>query len=251
MSRSRSGYNTTIEYIGPHPRSPKKKNAFGGWVIVLIALAATFFFGKPLVGSIWASEKQPSESQQEKVIEKLQNEGGTQALLATEALKYASSQVSYDPSYAEIEYPGGDIPQHKGMAADLIVRCYRSLGIDLQKQIHQDMKSDFRVYPQLWNAISPDRNIDHRRVQNLHRFFSRKGEILENSSNPVDYQVGDVVVWAMGNADTHIGIVVPSPEGYEGNATPWVVHHPQGGGVKWEKALFEYQVIGHFRYPAE
>jgi uncharacterized protein YijF (DUF1287 family) len=88
-------------------------------------------------------------------------------------------------------------------------------------------------------------------VQNLHRFFSRKGEVLDHSTNAADYKIGDIVVWALGNADTHIGIVVPSPAGYEGNAAPWVVHHPNDGGVKWEKALFEYQVIGHFRYPVE
>ena len=167
--------------------------------------------------------------------------------LAAEALKYANRGISFDSAYYEITYPNGDIPRSKGMAADLVVRCYREAGLDLQELVHEYMKMDFRVYPQLWQSSSPDENIDHRRVPNLLRFFSRKGQVLKNSRDVEDYHVGDIVVWALSNAEIHIGIVVPSPEGKSGNS-PWVVHHPAYEPVKWENGLFNYQILGHFSF---
>jgi hypothetical protein len=251
MSRQRSGFHNAIEYIGPRPQKPKKTNFFGGWVIVVIALAAAVFFGKPLIGGVWAADKLPTNAQVEMIVGQLEESGGFSEKLAAEALKYSGSQVTYDPAYYNIQYPGGDVPAAKGVAADLLIRCYRKLGIDLQREIHEDMESHFRLYPQLWAAAAPDSSIDHRRVPNLQRFFSRKGEILSTSSDPSEYKVGDIVIWALSNAETHIGIVVPSAPGDASSTTPWVVHHPAGGGVKWEKALFDQQILGHFRFSGE
>ena len=251
MSRQRSGYYNAIEYIGPRPQKPKKPNFFGGWVIVFIAVGAAVFFGKSLIGPVWASDKAPTNAQVEMIVNQLEVTGGFPEKLAAEALKYSGRQVTYDPAYYTILYPGGDVPAGKGVASDLLTRCYRKLGIDLQKEVHEDMESHFRLYPQLWAAAAPDRNIDHRRVPNLQRFFSRKGEILSTSSDPAEYKVGDIVIWALSNAETHIGIVVPSAPGDASSPTPWVVHHPAGGGVKWEKALFDHQILGHFRFQGE
>lgn len=251
MPRQRSGYYNAIEYIGPRPQRPKKTNFFGGWVIVAIALGAAVFFGKPLVSGVWASEKEPTNAQLEMICGQLEEAGGFSAKLAAEALRYSGSPVIYDPAYYKIQYPEGDVPANKGVAADLVIRCYRKLGIDLQQEIHEDMTDHFRLYPQLWAATAPDANIDHRRVPNLQRFLSRKGETLSTSSDSKEYKPGDIVVWALSNAETHIGIVVPSAPAEESVGTPWVVHHPAGGGVKWEKALFDHQILGHFRFPAE
>lgn len=251
MSRQRSGYYKAIEYIGPRPQKPKKPNFFGGWVIVVIALGAVIFFGKPVIGGAWAADKAPSNAQLEMIVTQLEVSGGFSEMLAAEALKYSGSQITYDPSYYNIQYPAGDVPAAKGVAADLLIRCYRKLGIDLQKEIHEDMKKHFRLYPQRWAAAAPDSSIDHRRVPNLQRFFSRKGEVLPNSSDPADYQVGDIVIWALSNAETHIGIVVPPAAGAASSSTPWVVHHPAGDDVKWEKALFDHQIHGHFRFAGE
>jgi uncharacterized protein len=250
MPRQRSGYYNAIEYIGPRPQRPKKTNFFGGWVIVIIALGAAVFFGKSWVSGVWAADKGPTNAQIEMIAGELEEAGGFSEKLAAEALKYSGNQVSYDPSYYKIQYPAGDVPASKGVAADLLIRCYREMGVDLQKEIHEDMQSHFRLYPQLWGATTPDSNIDHRRVPNIQRFLCRKGETLTTSSDPAGYQFGDIVIWALANAETHIGIVVPSPMGEKGGV-PWVVHHPEGGGVKWEKALLDHQIIGHFRYPAE
>lgn len=222
---------------------------FGGWVIVAIALVAGFYFGKPLISGVLASQQGPTNAQSETIIHELQQSATFSDKLAAEALKYANTPVSYDPAYFKIVYPNGDVPRGKGVAADLIVRCYRELGIDLQEKIHEEMERSFRLYPQLWNASEADENIDHRRVPNLQRFLSRKGQTLKTSRDLADYKTGDIVVWALSNAETHIGIVVPAPAGEI--PALWVVHHPSGGGVKWEDALFSYQILGHFSYPAE
>ena len=131
------------------------------------------------------------------------------------------------------------------MAADVIVRAYRGMDVDLQVLVHEDMVENFRLYPQLWDATGSDTNIDHRRVENLQKFFERKGETLIPSRNVADYKSGDVVVWSLANAEMHIGIVVPSPSGRVGEA--WVVHN-MGAGMKWENVLFDYSIQRHFRF---
>ena len=252
MARSRSQFHNAIEYIGPRPQKPKKPNFFGGWVIVAIAIAAGVYFVKPWIGSVLAAGKGPSEAQTELIANSLVASGKPGDMLAAEALRYSNRTVTYDPAYFKIDFPGGDVPLRKGVAADLVVRCYRKIGIDLQKEINEDMEGNSRQYPQLWGSNVIDPNIDHRRVPNLQRFFTRKGETIKNSRDASTYKTGDIVVWALPSAEkaeTHIGIVVPGPEG-EGSA-PWVVHHPPGEGVKWENALFDYQLLGHYRYSAE
>jgi hypothetical protein len=98
MSRQRSGFYNAIEYIGPRPQKPKKTNFFGGWVIVVIALAAAVFFGKPLIGGVWAADKLPTNAQVEMIVGQLEESGGFSEKLAAEALKYSGSQVTYDPA---------------------------------------------------------------------------------------------------------------------------------------------------------
>ena len=249
MSRSRSGFYNAIEYIGPRPQKPKKPNFFGGWVIIAFALAAVVFFVKPMVSSVLAAQKAPANAQSEMRIQELESTGNFSDKLAAEALKYASKSFIYDDAYFKIAYPKGDVPAGKGIAADVVLRCYQKLGIDLQEKVHEDMQSNYRLYPQLWTASEPDTNIDHRRVPNLQHFFGRKGVSLKADRNPANYKPGDIVIWALANAETHIGIVVPAPAGE--NSALWVVHHPSGGGVKWEDALFSYQILGHFSYLAE
>ncbi len=218
-------------------------------MIVAITLIAGMFFVKPWIGNVLAAQKGPSEAQTELIASSLVASGKPGDKLAAEALRYSNLAITYDPAYFKIDYPDGDVPLAKGVAADLVVRCYRKIGIDLQAEIHEDMKANYRLYPQLWGSNSIDPNIDHRRVPNLQRFFSRKGETIKNSRDASTFETGDVILWALSNAETHIGIVVPGPDG-EGGA-PWVVHHPAGGGVKWENAIFDYQILEHFRYPAE
>lgn len=248
MARPRSGFYSTIEYIGPRPQKPKRRNFFGGWVIIVIAVGMGFWFGRPLFPSLLASNTDVSMEQADQAIASLKASATPGCALAAAALAHSGQEITFDRDYYKIGYPGGDVPSNKGMAADVLIRCYREIGIDLQVLVHEDMTENFRVYPQLWDATGPDANIDHRRVPNLQRFFERKGETLPPSRNAADYKPGDIVVWSLANAETHIGIVVPGP----GDRTKelWVVHN-MGSGVKWEDVLFAYQTQRHFRFPAE
>ncbi|MFT4176310.1 MAG: DUF1287 domain-containing protein [Luteolibacter sp.] len=254
MPRSNPGFYDTIEYIGPRPQKKKRpnNNVFGGWVIVLIAVGLGFWFGQPIYSAMVTERVTATPEEAQHLIATLNRASTPSARIAAAALAQSKERISYDPSYYEIAYPNGDIPTHKGMASDVVVRSFRTIGIDLQKEVHEDMKANFGVYPNFWNATKPDPNIDHRRSQNLHRFLTRHAEDLGPSRNAADYKPGDLVVWGASNpdthhAETHIGIVVPGPGEY--SKEPWIVHN-NGAGVKWENALFEYQILGHFRYPA-
>ena len=126
--------------------------------------------------------------------------------LVTSAKSLTNDEVLYDPSYFSIEYPNGDVPKDRGVCTDVIIRAYRKLGIDLQKEVHEDMSSNFNLYPNIWGLSTTDKNIDHRRVPNLMRFFERHGQVLPITKNSADYKPGDIVCWNLGGATTHIVI---------------------------------------------
>jgi uncharacterized protein len=244
MARKRSGFHDTIEYIGPRPQVQKPRNFFGGWVIIVIALAIGSWFGRPLVPFLKAMQVGASTEQANALIASLRSSSDFGKGLAASALERSTDKVDFDSSYYKIPYPNGDVPKNKGMAADVIVRSFRGMKLDLQQLVHEDMTENFRVYPQLWNASAPDPSIDHRRVPNLQRFFEHKAETLPASRNAADYQPGDIILWSLANTELQMGIVVPGPG--EHAKEPWVVHNP-GAGMKWENAL-DYSIQKHFRY---
>ena len=63
--------------------------------------------------------------------------------LSEAALEITKQKVIYDPSYFSIPYPNGDVPSNKGVCTDVIIRAYRKMGFDLQKEVHQDIKTNF------------------------------------------------------------------------------------------------------------
>ena len=129
----------------------------------------------------------------------------TQVLTLSDcALELTKQKVTYDSSYFSIDYPNGDVPSGKGVCTDVVIRAYRKMGIDLQKEVHEDMKAHFNVYPKIWGLKRTDKNIDHRRVPNLMTYFKRQGAEKPITKNPNDYKPGDVVCWNLGGAITHI-----------------------------------------------
>ena len=166
-------------------------------------------------------------------------------MLADSARVLTNQVVAYDPAYYRISYPNGDIPSDKGVCTDVVIRAYRKLGIDLQKEVHDDMKANFSAYPNLWGLDSPDRNIDHRRVPNLMTFFERKGTIKEISPHPDDYLPGDIVCWDLGGGVTHIGIVsrIRTTDGER-----HMIVHNIGAGQVLEDCLFSFEIIGHYQF---
>jgi uncharacterized protein len=166
-------------------------------------------------------------------------------------LESANRQIevtkTYDPAYVEISYPNGDIPLEKGVCTDVVIRAFRAAGVDLQKEVHEDMTGNFAVYPQKWNNLpKPDTNIDHRRVPNLQTFFERRGKSLPVTRNAKDFLPGDVVAWDIdGKGMTHIGVVSNVYDEWEKR---YLIIHNMGWGTKLEDRLLEWKIIGHYRY---
>jgi len=74
--------------------------------------------------------------------------------LSDAALELTKQKVTYDPGYYKIAYPDGDLPANKGVCTDVVIRAYRKLGIDLQKELHEDMVDNFSKYPKIPIASS-------------------------------------------------------------------------------------------------
>ena len=161
------------------------------------------------------------------------------------AVELIDDTIVYDPAYFSIKYPNGDIPEKKGVCTDVVIRTYRKMGIDLQKEVHEDMKQNLNVYPKIWGLKRTDTNIDHRRVPNLMTFFKRHHTEKPITRNGSDYQPGDIVCWNLGGAITHIGIVINQKSD---DKQRHLIVHNIGGGQVAEDILFTYTIIGHYRY---
>jgi uncharacterized protein YijF (DUF1287 family) len=160
------------------------------------------------------------------------------------ALDQVGKTTSYDPSYQKIEYPNGDVPIETGVCSDVIVRAFRKGGVDLQKDLHEDMKDNFSAYPTRWGLKGPDANIDHRRVPNLRTYFTRKGKSLSVDGGSETFLPGDIVTWDLGFGTDHIGIVVNV--WYKPTQRFLIVHNM--GAARMEDVLFAWKITGHYRY---
>jgi uncharacterized protein YijF (DUF1287 family) len=167
--------------------------------------------------------------------------------LVVAAIERTHHSVRYVPAYVRIPYPGGDVPSDTGVCTDEIIRSYRAVGVDLQKEVHEDMLQNFSAYPnqRRWLLAHPDANIDHRRVPNLMVFFQHKGESLPITNRAEDYGPGDLVTWDLGRGVPHIGIVVDPIARWSGRH---LIVHNIGEGPKMEDVLFNWKITGHYRY---
>ena len=167
--------------------------------------------------------------------------------LVTAAIERTNHAVKYVSAYVHLDYPGGDVPADTGVCSDEVIRSYRAVGVDLQKEVHEDMVKNWGEYPPKtkWHQAHPDASIDHRRVPNLMVFFSRKGESLPVSESPQDYSPGDIVTWDLGGDVPHIGIVVNVKSAETGRL---LIVHNIGSGPKMEDVLFAWKITGHYRY---
>jgi hypothetical protein len=158
--------------------------------------------------------------------------------------------VLYDPAYVTLAYPGGDLPLDRGVCTDVVIRALRQARqADLQKLVHEDMRGNFPAYPKIWGLKKPDANIDHRRVPNLQRFFTRQGMELKLASDPSKmaevFLPGDLVTCIVPPNLPHIMVV--SDQKSE-NGVPLVLHNI-GRGAQEEDVLFRFKLTGHYRWP--
>lgn len=148
----------------------------------------------------------------------------------------------YDPAYAQLAYPMGDVPRERGVCCDVVIRALRdALNVDLQQLVHEDMRGHFGRYPRLWGLTSTDRNIDHRRVPNLRRFFERQG--LEQAAGG-DVRPGDIITMTVPPNLPHIAIATNAPGA---SGLPAIVHNI-GRGTREEDRLGAFPITGHYRW---
>src|SRR6266478_4391515 len=204
------------------------------WLVLRVAICAVFL----LASKTSTAQLKPGDlGARQEFLKKL----------VEAAVERTHHAVRYDPAYVRIPYPGGDVPADTGVCTDEIIRSYRSVGVDLQKEVHEDMVQNFDLYPRRWRWLlsRPDSNIDHRRVPNLMVFFSRKGEALPLSARPEDYAPGDLVTWDLGGGVPHIGVVVDQKSSQSGR---YMIVHNIGQGPRMEDVLFHWKITGHYRY---
>ncbi len=173
--------------------------------------------------------------------------------LVKSARELSQEETEYDPDYARIGYPMGDVAADRGVCTDIVVRAFRTIGIDLQELVHKDMKANFHAYPakRAYGQKKSDSNIDHRRVTNLAVFFKRNGVSLTRSIDSKDlhkWRPGDIVIFDLkqNGGTTHIGIISDRLDKASGR--PLVFHHFPPLPSE-DDALDMFAISGHYRYP--
>lgn len=163
---------------------------------------------------------------------------------ADSAMTLVNPTIRYDSKYSVIGYPNGDVSPDRGVCSDVVIRAYRKL-VDLQKEVHEDMKANFSAYPKKWGLRRTDRNIDHRRVPNLMRFFERKNASLTVTKDLANFRPGDIITWDLDDGRPHIGIIVNRKSSC---GTRFLIIHNIGRGQILDDCLFRYKITGHYRY---
>jgi uncharacterized protein YijF (DUF1287 family) len=208
------------------------------------ALKPLFLFLILMSASCSASSQSIADSVEKPNISQISSPKVRQMLES--ALAQTRTTTGYTQKYYVIGYPGGDVPTETGACTDVVIRAMRNAGVDLQKEVHEDMQANFGEYPQKWGLNGTDTNIDHRRVPNLQTFFKRMGRSVPVSAKGKDYKPGDIVSWDLnGKGVTHIGIV---SNRWNEDSGRYLIIHNIGGGARLEDRLFDWEITGHYRY---
>ncbi len=163
------------------------------------------------------------------------------------AHKQVGVTVTYDPAYVSMAYPNGDVPLDRGVCSDVLIRALRdALAEDLQKLVHEDMRSHFSDYPKLWGMTRTDSSIDHRRVPNLRAYLKRRGcqLPLPKPGDASAFHPGDIVTCNVASSLPHV-MIVSDHKTADGH--PMVIHNI-GGGALEEDSLLSYPLTGHYRW---
>ena len=118
------------------------------------------------------------------------------------------NDAPYGSPYQRLSYPGGDVPKTEGVCTDVVIRSLRNAGLDLQKDLYEDIVKRPSAFPMVKR---PNRNIDHRRVKTLLPYFQRHHRSLPTNfvGNERSWAPGDVLFMQLfgdGRPD-HVGIV--------------------------------------------
>jgi uncharacterized protein YijF (DUF1287 family) len=158
------------------------------------------------------------------------------------AKKLLYNHAHYLDRYVSLPYPGGDVPRSEGVCSDTVVRALRNAGIDLQKEIHEDILQSPRAYPMVEKV---DPSINHRRVRTLLPWFERHFTPLSRGER---FLPGDVVFFdtlPSRDGPDHLG-VVSDRAGASG--LPMIINNWSEGTVDAEMDLLAWvPVTHHFR----
>lgn len=154
------------------------------------------------------------------------------------ARKDARNRPKYDGRYLE----GGFPPDNIGVCTDVIWRAFKNAGYNLREMVDKDIAARPKAYTEVERS---DKNIDFRRVKNLHVFFEEHAVSLTTDINEVgEWQAGDIVIF---DNDRHIGMISDKRNKH---GQPYVIHN--GGQPKREEDyLGRAEVTSHYRFDAE
>ncbi|MSP63470.1 MAG: DUF1287 domain-containing protein [Myxococcales bacterium] len=161
------------------------------------------------------------------------------------AKKLTHNRARYIERYVSIKYPGGDVPRTEGVCTDTVIRALRNAGIDLQKEVHDDIVRSPRAYPMV-EKIDP--NINHRRVKTILPWFKRHWIELAAGARRLP---GDVVffdTFPSRPGPDHLGVVADT---LGAKGLPTVINNWTDGAVDAEMDLLSWvPVTHHFRAPS-
>ncbi len=164
-------------------------------------------------------------------------------LLGAKKLLYNGAR--YIERYVSLTYPGGDVPRSEGVCSDTVIRALRNAGLDLQREVHEDILRAPAAYPMVEKV---DASINHRRVRTLLPWFARHWQTLPRGAK---YLPGDVVffdTFPAREGPDHLG-VVSDTVGTSG--LPLVVNNWTDGATDAEMDLLSWvPVTPHFRWPS-
>jgi uncharacterized protein YijF (DUF1287 family) len=169
------------------------------------------------------------------------------------AKKTVVNADAYTPEaegYITMAYPMGDVPRTIGVCTDVIVRAVRNAGIDIQKELHEDIRRARAAYPMVKGTGDP--SIDQRRVGTLLPYFQRRWQAhtarLDDPSDPL--RAGDVILMDTFPArpgPDHFGIL---SDRLDDHGLPMVINNWTDGTVTAEMDLLTFvPVMYRFRLP--
>jgi uncharacterized protein YijF (DUF1287 family) len=162
----------------------------------------------------------------------------------------ADAYTSDAQGYIKLAYPGGDVDRKMGVCTDVIIRSVRNAGLDLQKDVHEDILNRRSAYPMIKRAA--DANIDQRRVGTLLPYFKKHWEAhsakLDDAADPL--RAGDIILmdtFPSRSGPDHIGII---SDQMDEHGLPLVINNWTNGTVTSEMDLLSFvPVLYRFRLP--
>jgi uncharacterized protein YijF (DUF1287 family) len=161
------------------------------------------------------------------------------------AKKLLYNGARYIERYVAIPYPNGDVPRSEGVCSDTVIRALRNAGIDLQKEVHEDILRAPAAYPMVEKV---DASINHRRVRTLLPWFVRHWRTLPATER---YLPGDVVffdTFPQREGPDHLGVVSDT---IAATGHPMIINNWTEGATDAEMDLLAFvPVTHHFRLPS-